>query len=121
MTKSKKKAQALNGKQARYLRGLGHHLKPLAMLGKEAVKAAIAVTVEQAFGFNVPLIPAADHLGLTQLSHLQVVGMDIHIADDFHIGDRLNQLVGHFKQRASKVTRNTLIAATLALFSGTRL
>ena len=38
----------LTGKQLRYLRGLGHHLKPLVMLGREGIndnviKAADAV------------------------------------------------------------------------------
>ena len=37
MTKNKKKTQTLTGKQVRYLKGLGHHLKPLAMLGKEGI------------------------------------------------------------------------------------
>jgi RNA-binding protein len=37
MTKKKKRIQPLTGKQARYLRGLGHHLKPMAMLGREGI------------------------------------------------------------------------------------
>lgn len=44
----KKKEKKLAGRQARYLRGLGHHLKPLVMLGREGltdnvVAAAAAV------------------------------------------------------------------------------
>jgi RNA-binding protein len=37
MTNQKKKSKTLTGKQVRYLRGLGHHLKPIAMLGKEGI------------------------------------------------------------------------------------
>lgn len=32
-----KKQKSLTGKQARYLRGLGHHLSPLVMLGKDGI------------------------------------------------------------------------------------
>ena len=44
----KQKLKKLTGKQLRYLRGLGHHLKPLVMLGREGISdnvisAAIAV------------------------------------------------------------------------------
>ena len=33
----KKKEVKIGGKQARYLRGLGHHLQPLVMLGREGL------------------------------------------------------------------------------------
>ncbi len=32
-----KKQRALNGHQSRYLRGLGHHLSPLVMIGKDGI------------------------------------------------------------------------------------
>ena len=35
--KTKQKQKKLTGKQARYLRGLGHHLKPLVMLGRDGL------------------------------------------------------------------------------------
>lgn len=38
----------LTGKQNRYLRGLGHHLKPVVMIGKEEVNAAILAAAEEA-------------------------------------------------------------------------
>ncbi len=38
----------LTGKQARYLRGLGHHLKPVVMVGKDEVTEAIIAAVEEA-------------------------------------------------------------------------
>jgi len=46
--KTKEKHKELTGRQMRYLRGLGHHLKPLVMLGREGItdnviKAADAV------------------------------------------------------------------------------
>ena len=45
MTKQKKKTQIVTGKQVRYLRGLGHHLKPLAMLGKEGITETVIAAV----------------------------------------------------------------------------
>lgn len=42
----KQKQQSLTGKQARFLRGLGHHLKPVAMLGKEGVTDSLLASVE---------------------------------------------------------------------------
>jgi RNA-binding protein len=35
--KTKQKHKKLSGKQKRYLRGLGHHLKPLIMLGRDGI------------------------------------------------------------------------------------
>lgn len=38
----------LTGKQARYLRGLGHHLKPVVMVGKDEVNDAVVAATEEA-------------------------------------------------------------------------
>ncbi len=38
----------LTGKQARYLRGLGHHLKPIVMIGKEEVNDAVITATDEA-------------------------------------------------------------------------
>ena len=38
----------LTGKQVRFLRGLGHHLQPVVMVGKEALSAALIASVEEA-------------------------------------------------------------------------
>ncbi|SEA47890.1 RNA-binding protein [Desulfuromusa kysingii] len=38
----------LTGKQARYLRGLGHHLKPVVMVGKDEVNEAIIAATDEA-------------------------------------------------------------------------
>lgn len=38
----------LTGKQARYLRGLGHHLKPVVMIGKEEISDALLLATEEA-------------------------------------------------------------------------
>ena len=40
--------QQLTGKQARFLRGLGHHLQPVVMIGKEALSDAVLATLEEA-------------------------------------------------------------------------
>ncbi len=38
----------LTGKQNRYLRGLGHHLKPIVMIGKEEVNDAVISATDEA-------------------------------------------------------------------------
>ncbi len=40
--------QQLTGKQVRFLRGLGHHLKPVVMVGKEEVTEALVASVDEA-------------------------------------------------------------------------
>ncbi|WP_298038426.1 ribosome assembly RNA-binding protein YhbY [uncultured Desulfuromonas sp.] len=40
--------EKLSGKQARFLRGLGHHLKPCVMLGKEGLTESLVASVEEA-------------------------------------------------------------------------
>jgi RNA-binding protein len=42
----------LTGKQNRYLRSLGHHLKPVVMIGKEEVNDAIIVATEEALDLH---------------------------------------------------------------------
>ena len=42
----------LTGKQARYLRGLGHHLKPVVMIGKDEVNEAIIAATEEALDIH---------------------------------------------------------------------
>ena len=37
----------LTGKQVRYLRGLGHHLKPLVMLGREGLDKNVITAVDE--------------------------------------------------------------------------
>jgi RNA-binding protein len=39
---------ALTGKQARFLRGLGHHLQPVVMIGKEEVNDAVISATDEA-------------------------------------------------------------------------
>ena len=38
----------LKGKQARYLRGLGHHLQPVIMLGKDALSEQVVRATDEA-------------------------------------------------------------------------
>ncbi|HKI51184.1 MAG TPA: ribosome assembly RNA-binding protein YhbY [Geothermobacteraceae bacterium] len=38
----------LTGKQVRFLRGLGHHLQPVVMVGKDELSAALIAAVEEA-------------------------------------------------------------------------
>ena len=39
---------SLSGKQVRFLRGLGHHLKPVVMIGKEELTDAVVATADEA-------------------------------------------------------------------------
>ena len=38
----------LKGKQVRYLRGLGHHLQPIVMLGKDALSEQVVRATDEA-------------------------------------------------------------------------
>lgn len=38
----------LTGKQVRFLRGLGHHLKPVVLIGKEEITPPLLASVEEA-------------------------------------------------------------------------
>ena len=40
--------QKLTGKQVRHLRGLGHHLYPVVMIGKEEIRESLIKSVEEA-------------------------------------------------------------------------
>lgn len=42
-----KKIKKLTGKQARFLRGVGHHLRPLAMVGKEGISLNLLKSVAE--------------------------------------------------------------------------
>ncbi|MCD6526798.1 MAG: ribosome assembly RNA-binding protein YhbY [Desulfuromonas sp.] len=41
-------SEKLTGKQNRFLRGLGHHLSPVVMVGKDAVSEGLINSVEEA-------------------------------------------------------------------------
>jgi len=42
----------LSGKQNRYLRGLGHHLKPIVFVGKEEVNEAVISATDEALAVH---------------------------------------------------------------------
>ena len=46
MSKAKKKPQTVTPKQGQYLRGLGHHLSPLAMVGHGGIDDQLVTAVE---------------------------------------------------------------------------
>ena len=48
--KAKQKHKKLTSKQMRYLRGLGHHLKPLVMLGREGMTDNVISAAEAVLG-----------------------------------------------------------------------
>lgn len=41
-------SQQLTGKQVRYLRGLGHHLQPVVLVGKDEITDGLVSSVEEA-------------------------------------------------------------------------
>lgn len=43
---------SLTGKQKRFLRGLGHHLQPVVMIGKEEVNESVIAATDEALGFH---------------------------------------------------------------------
>jgi RNA-binding protein len=45
--KTKQKQSKLSGRQVRYLRGLGHHLKPLLMLGREGLNENVKTAADE--------------------------------------------------------------------------
>ena len=42
-----KKIQKLTGRQIKYLKGLGHHLSAVAMLGREGLSKTVLIAVEE--------------------------------------------------------------------------
>jgi len=46
MASKRKKAPVLSGKQVRFLRGLGHHLEPSVMVGREGVSAPLLASLK---------------------------------------------------------------------------
>jgi len=42
----------LTGKQVRYLRGLGHHLQPVVLIGKEALTPSLLAAAEEALAHH---------------------------------------------------------------------
>ncbi|MEA3547546.1 MAG: YhbY family RNA-binding protein [Thermodesulfobacteriota bacterium] len=86
MTK-KKKTKQLTSRQTRYLRGLGHHLSPVAMIGREGLSHSLIGSVNQVLlahelikikvQDNSPLDrkeAATELAGLTGSSLVQVLG-----------------------------------------------
>ena len=48
MTEQTTQAPELTGKQARFLRGLGHKLKPVVMVGRQHVSAEVIASADEA-------------------------------------------------------------------------
>lgn len=42
-----KESKSLTGKQVRHLRALGHHLKPVVLIGKEGVSTSLITTIDE--------------------------------------------------------------------------
>jgi hypothetical protein len=61
----------------------------LAMFLQKTIQSAIVVPIQQRFGLQALLVPAADHLRFAQLGNLEVSRVDVYIADDLYLRDRL--------------------------------
>ena len=90
---------------------VGRHAYRLAVPLQEGIQPAVAVAVQQRLGLDGLLVPAAHHAGLAQLGHLQVVGVDVDVADDADVRNAFQQLVRHLEQRAGEVARDAPVAA----------
>ncbi|MCI5222061.1 MAG: ribosome assembly RNA-binding protein YhbY [Candidatus Electrothrix sp. AR4] len=91
MTSKKKKKQAnLNGKQKKFLRGLGHHLDPIVYVGKEgitenleqslldALKSRELIKVKLGQNCEVPKKEAAEQLAeITGAALVQLIGKTV--------------------------------------------
>lgn len=60
---------------------------------QEIIQTPITVAVQQCRHFNRVPVPAAEHSGFAQLGDFQIVRMEIDVANDFDIRDRLEPLL----------------------------
>ncbi len=80
--KKKKKPPQLTGKQVRYLRGLGHHLTPAIMVGRDGITKPLLAAAEEAIlaheliKVKVQKSSSMDrHEVAEELSHLLLAGI----------------------------------------------
>src|SRR5690606_6584886 len=87
------------------------HPHGLAVFLQEGIQPPVAVAVQQRFGLQSPLVPAAEHLALAQLGDFELVRMNIDVADDPHLGNTFQHFTGHLEQGAGEIARDALVAA----------
>lgn len=73
-------------KTANAIRG---HTYRLAVPDQECIQATVALAIKKGFRLQPLGVPAAYHLGFTQLGDFEVVWMDIHVADNLDLRDSL--------------------------------
>lgn len=79
--------------------------------GEKRIQPLIALAVEQRLRLDRALVPTPEHPRLADPRHLQVLGRQIHIADDANVWDALQSLVGDLEQRAGEIAGDAPIAA----------
>ena len=89
---------------------VGRDSHRLPMLGEERVQTPVTLAVQQRLGFQTALVPAAQHLALAQLRHLQIVRVNVHVANDLDLGNALQCLSRHLEQGTGEVARDALVA-----------
>jgi RNA-binding protein len=81
----------LTGKQRRYLRGLGHELKPVVQVGKEGIAEGVVKAVDQAL---------ADH---------ELIKIKLGDGNDLDRHDAADQLAAATKSEVAQVLGNTVL------------
>ncbi len=82
----------------------------LPVLVEKSIQPPVAFAIQQGFGLQTALVPAAQQLALAQLSHLQVVRVDVHVADDLDLRNLLQRFARYLEQRAGEIARDALVA-----------
>ena len=90
---------------------VGRDAHCLAVPLQEGIQPSVAVPVQQCLGLDGLLVPAAHHACLAQLGHLEVVRVDVDIADDAHVRNAFQQLVRYLEQRTGEIARDAPVAA----------
>ncbi len=70
----------------------------------------VAFAIQQRFNLDRALVQLAQQLGLTHLGHPQVLSLNVRIANNLHLGNLIDQLSGHLKQRAGEIAGDSPIA-----------
>ncbi len=91
MTKSSPKAKKLTGHQLRHLRGLGHHLAPVVMVGREGISPTV-------------LAAASDNL----LAH-ELIKVKVQQTSDVDRQTAADELARRLKSAVIQVLGNTVL------------
>ena len=95
-------------KTAKVIRG---HADRLPVSLQKGIQTAVPLPVQQRFGLQRALVPAAQHPAFPKLRHFQIVRVNVHVADNPYVGNVLQNFAGHLKQRTREIARNAHVTA----------